>query len=316
MREYGAAVAVSARLVNEGWLSFIGRVKMKIGSRRAPVDHHNSYPAYRSWSVAETLPEVIADFKPSTVILQKFGGYVQAAENLERLGVPALIYIRDNLWTPDEAELTVLRRSTLISNSTFTAERTLKEFGLNSAVVPPVVIPDSCLCEHTGKFITMMGIAPEKGIDFALDLAERLPDLPFLVVRSWNFANPSAQSRIAALPNVSYSDPSLDVRDIYRKTRILIVPSTVEEAWGRVVTEAQINGIPVIASDKGGLPESVGSGGVVLPLEAQDEWVRQLRALYGNEDLYRTYSERALMRVREPDVEPESLIGRLLDLCH
>src|SRR5262249_21620774 len=57
-----------------------------------------------------------------------------------------------------------------------------------------------------------------------------------------------------------------DMRTVYCDTRILLVPSQWEdETWGRVVSEAQLSGIPVITSDRGGLPESVGPGGIVLP---------------------------------------------------
>jgi glycosyltransferase involved in cell wall biosynthesis len=34
------------------------------------------------------------------------------------------------------------------------------------------------------------------------------------------------------------------------------VPSVWNEAWGAVITEAQLRGIPVIASDAGGIPEA------------------------------------------------------------
>jgi glycosyltransferase involved in cell wall biosynthesis len=51
-----------------------------------------------------------------------------------------------------------------------------------------------------------------------------------------------------------------------------LVPSRWKESWGRVVSEAQISGIPVLASDHGGLPESVGEGGFLLPPDEVDAW--------------------------------------------
>jgi glycosyltransferase involved in cell wall biosynthesis len=44
------------------------------------------------------------------------------------------------------------------------------------------------------------------------------------------------------------------------------MPSVGRESFGRVAAEAMLNGIPVVASDRGALPEVVGRGGVCLPL--------------------------------------------------
>ncbi len=44
--------------------------------------------------------------------------------------------------------------------------------------------------------------------------------------------------------------------EIWDRIKVLLVPSLWHEAWGIVVTEAQLRGIPVIASDAGGLAEA------------------------------------------------------------
>ena len=70
--------------------------------------------------------------------------------------------------------------------------------------------------------------------------------------------------------------------DEYAQARLLLVPSVWEEAWGRVVTEAQLNGIPVLATAIGGLPESVGPGGILIPPGSGIEvWNAHLRKLWG-----------------------------------
>lgn len=69
------------------------------------------------------------------------------------------------------------------------------------------------------------------------------------------------------------------MKSIYAETAVLLAPSLGFESWGRVATEAVMNGIPVLASTTGGLPEAVGSGGIVLdPPEscagARENWLR------------------------------------------
>jgi glycosyltransferase involved in cell wall biosynthesis len=75
--------------------------------------------------------------------------------------------------------------------------------------------------------------------------------------------------------NVTLHPPTRDMRPLYARARLLLAPSQWEEAWGRVATEAQVSGIPVLASNRGGLPEAVGNGGILLPADAPgNEWAR------------------------------------------
>ena len=71
------------------------------------------------------------------------------------------------------------------------------------------------------------------------------------------------------------------------------------EAFGRVSIEAQINGIPVIASHIGGLTESVGDGGILIdPQAPTDEWVEAVRSTIEDDELWNRLSRRALSHSR------------------
>jgi glycosyltransferase involved in cell wall biosynthesis len=67
---------------------------------------------------------------------------------------------------------------------------------------------------------------------------------------------------------------------IYRNSRLLLVPSVAPEASARVVAEALINGIPVLASERGGLPENCAGGGLTfrLPSSLTEQSLRPVRA--------------------------------------
>ena len=51
---------------------------------------------------------------------------------------------------------------------------------------------------------------------------------------------------------------------VYARARVLLVPSLWWESGPRVIVEALANGIPVIGSSSGGVPEVIGDGGIIL----------------------------------------------------
>ena len=51
---------------------------------------------------------------------------------------------------------------------------------------------------------------------------------------------------------------------VFDRTRVLLMPSIWEEPFGRLPVEAGACGIPTLASARGGLPESVGDGGILI----------------------------------------------------
>ncbi len=95
-------------------------------------------------------------------------------------------------------------------------------------------------------------------------------------------------------------------------TRILLVPSVTQEASARVVAEALVNGIPVIASERGGLPENCGRGGFIIPLPDSvttksihpvdaltvRPWIDIILSLYQNPNAYKRASFRAYVEGR------------------
>ena len=93
------------------------------------------------------------------------------------------------------------------------------------------------------------------------------------------------------------------------------MPSQLEETWGRVATEAQVSAIPVIASQIGGLPESVGPGGILLPPSASaDDWANAIKKLWDNNDEYDRLSQRAAAHSKRAEIQPNYLIEEMITL--
>lgn len=156
--------------------------------------------------------------------------------------------------------------------------------------------------------VTLINPHPHKGLSVALEMARLCPDIPFLFVQTWDLppeARAELDRQLATLKNVTLHPAVEDMRQIYRRTRILLAPSQWQEGYGRVATEAQFSGIPVIASTRGGLPEAVGPGGLLLDAAAPaEEWAGALRRLWDDAGYYRQLSEAADAHSRRAANDP------------
>ncbi|MEX0448798.1 glycosyltransferase [Spiribacter sp. 221] len=104
-------------------------------------------------------------------------------------------------------------------------------------------------------------------------LEEERPDITFEVVESrgaWEGLLRQVSSQYGPtrnrLNNVTLTNNTNDMRPVYQRARLLLAPSLWWEAYGRVIAEAHMNGIPTIATNRGGLPEATGNGGFLIDL--------------------------------------------------
>ena len=255
-------------------------------------DESLGYLCMRAASPVQALPLAVAAWAPDIIMVQSGASLTTMVLASLRTGRPTAVYLHNvephqlggNLM-PDPSLL-------YLSNSEFTAQRWLALYGIHSAVIPPVVQADHYLLsgQSTGQHILFVNPVPIKGIEIVLALAAQCPDLPFMVVESWNLEphwRTYCRERAQALRNVQWCSPTDDMREVYAQTRVLLMPSVWEESFGRTVVEAQINGIPALASDRGALPQVVGQGGLILALEEPVQvWEAALRQILAQHEDY------------------------------
>jgi glycosyltransferase involved in cell wall biosynthesis len=159
-----------------------------------------------------------------------------------------------------------------------------------------------------------------KGAAIVVRLAQlleyRRPDIEFEVVQSrgdWEQivreVSVTTNRPVTPLNNVHITATTNDMRPIYARAKILLVPSLWWDSGPRVIPEALLNGIPVIATASGGIPEILHDGGVIFPLDSKyhetpyqkipsDEelqpMVQQIESLYDDENSYQTLVQKAL----------------------
>jgi glycosyltransferase involved in cell wall biosynthesis len=162
----------------------------------------------------------------------------------------------------------------VLVNSTYAARAYARRPGVHADALPsPFVWPEIEAPVETRGFVTFVNPSLHKGLMLIARLAEMLgrrrPDIPILIVQSGGDAsilNSIPELDLARQRQILVSPALPEPRQIFALTRILLVPSTFAEPFGRVAAEAMINGIPPLVSDRGGLPETVGRGGTVLKL--------------------------------------------------
>lgn len=313
----GHGVAVLAALWGRGYIGWRGRVLMKLLRSKAARDRHPGYDVYRKWRVWEDVEAVTGRFRPDVAVVMAMKP-VPSARALLAAGVPTAVYLRDAEFDALGGDPRTLEGARFIANSRFTAARYAQAFGLDCAVVPPLFDAQRYRTRRQEPgCVTFVNPHPVKGRDLAFAIAERCPDIPFRFVESWPLEEPvrAAIEARARGTNVAFQRRTTDMRPVYARTRILLAPSQWEEAWGRVATEAQFSGIPVLASDIGGLPEAVGPGGVLLAPDAPaDAWAAALRRLWEDRDLYEATSAAALRHAARPELEPGRQVDALLAL--
>lgn len=141
----------------------------------------------------------------------------------------------------------------------------------------------------TGSAITMINPVPAKGLDLFRSIATRLSNRRFIGVEGWF----DVRSALEHHQNVEYMNRQMKMDSVYSNTRVLLVPSQVEEGFGRVIVEAGMRGIPSVVSMKGGIAEALGDGGVMVCSSDLRDWIQAIESL-DNDETYQTCSRAAL----------------------
>lgn len=198
----------------------------------------------------------------------------------------------------DDAQLARMRGVRIIAASRYIADYLASHARLESTVLHFPVY-DRVTSPETGPFVTMINPCTVKGLPIFLQLADALPHVSFAAVPTWG-ASADDLAALRARPNVTLLRAADDVGEILRRTRVLLVPSLIAETFGHVTIDAMLRGIPVLASNLGGLPEGKLGVDYLLPVRAahrdgetyaapeQDAapWLDTLQALLGDEQMY------------------------------
>lgn len=273
-----------------------------------------AYPVVRAVDPLAAVAETCRSFRPELAVVQ-FGDVARMSAALTAAGIPILAYYHDTATIADTAS----SANAYAACSRVIAGRIREKLGVDATVLPVLIEPDSYRVTTRGDCVTLVNPIPRKGVEVAFALAARYTDISFLFVEAWRLrarVRTYLAQRVAHHGNIQLLPAVQDMRQIYAQTRLILAPSMWEEAWGRVVSEAQVSGIPALVSDSGGLPEAVGRGGVVVGRDAPiGEWCAALERLWSDAAFYEEKSGLALAHAAREEFTAGAIIDRFLDLA-
>lgn len=170
---------------------------------------------------------------------------------------------------PSIPRTAMLRHADAVVGVSEYVARYVRQWGRIDAVHVPISLMEPGGFPDVGGFdnpyVTLVNPCAVKGISIFMALAKRMPGLRFAAVPTWG----TTAEDLAALrevSNITVLPPTDRIDEILRQTRVLLAPSLWAEARSRIVVEAMAHGVPVIASNTGGIPEAKLGVDYVLPV--------------------------------------------------
>jgi glycosyltransferase involved in cell wall biosynthesis len=233
------------------------------------------------------LADQIRQFDPDWTLISEDRSYLCLAAALD-VSPSRVVYLCHSQATlpfgpecflADPAKTALLRRvAGIITVSRYVQDYLRQWGGLDAAVIPFSTYGNGPFLRY-GRFdqgcVTMVNPSPIKGISIFLQLARARPDIQFAAVPSWA-TRYIDRTALESLPNVRLLAPAENIDEIFAQTRVLLVPSLWGEAFGRLVVEAMLRGIPVLASEVGGLTEAKLGIDYLLPVRPIEHYEERL----------------------------------------
>ena len=217
-----------------------------------------------------------------------------------------------------------------------------KRLGLSSIAISPLIDEEpfeQCLpySFSSRPYVLFVNPSPNKGVAWFAGISREMrrerPDIHFLVVEGSSGAsllcNPEWD--LPAQGTIFYASNTRFPENFYAQARLIIVPSFFDESFARVVAEAMFSGTPVIASDRGALPETVGDAGQTLSIpskytphhfnlptsEEVAPWTNSIEYLWDHEDVCLEWSRKGFERANSKwrkEIVLNQYINAFLDL--
>jgi glycosyltransferase involved in cell wall biosynthesis len=312
----GGGVPVTSARGEDGGLAYTLHHAIAHGVRLTlyvPDGIHAGEPAEPEGRVfLRVFERLCGHFRPDVMLT--YGGHWLAQETMasaRRMGVKVVFALHNLAYS--DASLFRCVDAVLLPSRT-SQEYYRQTLGIASTPIPGPIDDARVHCDGGDRqFLTLINPQPEKGVfvfaRIAYELGRRRPDIPILVVEGRagsDWLHRVGLGKVGANLHIMANTP--DPRDFYRVSKVVLMPSLCRETLARVPIEAMFNGIPVLASRRGALSETLAESGYVFDVperytpetrtvpsaEEVQPWIETIERLWDDAALYAAESQRCL----------------------
>ncbi len=233
---------------------------------------------------ASRIGEAVADFDPDFVLVSSEDLSHALLREAHKAAKDRLVYLAHTpqwfpfgpeAWHKDEAATRLLDDAlAIVAIGSHMAAYIDEHLGRKAEIIPPALYGAPPWPEYSNfdkQSVLLINPCTVKGLSIFLDLAKRNPDRRFIALKGWG----TTAEDLRAMANIEVLDTVASIDQVFSRCSVLLVPSLWYEGFGLVVTEALLRGIPVLASNHGGLTEASASSRYALPVEPITQWLPQ-----------------------------------------
>ena len=251
-------------------------------------------------------------------VLLREAGKVAVGRLIYLAHTPQFFPFGPESWHPDPRATEIVRHArAVVAIGHHMAEYVERHANVKARVIHPPIYgagPFARFENFEAPLVLMINPCELKGLGIFLALAERFPEQQFAGLIGWGTTS-ADRERMSRLANVRLLANVPDIDTVLKQARVLLMPSIWYEGFGLIAMEAMLRGLPVIASDSGGLMEAkqgtrfvipvlpvgrylaefdeVHMPLAVLPQQNLEPWVEALRRLTTERTLYEAESGRS-----------------------
>jgi glycosyltransferase involved in cell wall biosynthesis len=181
-------------------------------------------------------------------------------------------------WNPGAAAAAQVRQArAVVAIGTHMAGYIRQHLGRDAHVIHPPIYgtpPFNRFGRFGSGYVLMINPCLVKGLPIFLDLARAFPDVEFAALNGWGTTS-ADRDAISLQPNARLLRNVPDIEEVLAGARLLLMPSLWYEGFGLITMEAMLRGLPVIASDSGGLMEAKQGTGYVVAVRPIERYERE-----------------------------------------